>query len=178
MDNQLWKKCVQFHGHSCGGLAIGYKAAEYAKELLNISFSEDEEIVCVSENDACGVDAVQVILGCSVGKGNLIFRNRGKQAFSFFNRKTGESVRLVLKDLPEMERERKMNFILHNTGAHIFEVKKPLFSLPEKARIFSSVACEECGEKAAEHMIRLVNGKKVCLDCYTPYTRGFEVSIC
>ena len=22
-----WEKCVAFHGHSCGGLTIGYKAA-------------------------------------------------------------------------------------------------------------------------------------------------------
>ena len=26
----LWNKCVEFHGHSCGGLTIGYKAALYA----------------------------------------------------------------------------------------------------------------------------------------------------
>ncbi|NLT96333.1 MAG: formylmethanofuran dehydrogenase [Clostridia bacterium] len=175
-ESQLWEKCINFHGHSCGGLAIGFKAAQLAKNLLKISFSEDEDIVCVTENDACGVDAVQVVLGCSVGKGNLIFRNRGKQAFSFFNRKTGEAVRLVLKDLPEIEREKKKEYILQSNGSDIFEIKKPSYPLPEKARIFSSVVCEECGEKAAEPMIRLKDGKKVCLDCYKPYTRGFEVS--
>ena len=26
----LWDKCVDFHGHHCGGLRIGYAAAEYA----------------------------------------------------------------------------------------------------------------------------------------------------
>jgi formylmethanofuran dehydrogenase subunit E len=68
--------------------------------LLRVGFSPDEEIVCVTENDACGVDAIQVILGCSVGKGNLLFRLRGKQAFSFFNRATGVSIRLVMKENP------------------------------------------------------------------------------
>ena len=65
---ELWKKCVAFHGHECGGLTIGYQAALYAAELLGLAFSGDEQVVCVSENDACGVDAIQVILGCSVGK--------------------------------------------------------------------------------------------------------------
>ena len=60
----LWNKCVEFHGHSCGGLTIGYKAALYAIELLDLKLggggnagclSADEEIVCISENDACGV---------------------------------------------------------------------------------------------------------------------------
>ena len=79
MKDKIWKKCVEFHGHECGGLTIGYKAALYAIELLEIKtedglcVSEDEQIVCISENDACGVDAIQVILGCSVGKGNLLF---------------------------------------------------------------------------------------------------------
>ena len=79
MNDKIWKKCVEFHGHECGGLTIGYKAALYAMELLDIKMgkdccvSRDEQLVCISENDACGVDAIQVILGCSVGKGNLLF---------------------------------------------------------------------------------------------------------
>ena len=107
MNDKIWKKCVEFHGHECGGLTIGYKAALYAMELLDIKMgkdccvSRDEQLVCISENDACGVDAIQVILGCSVGKGNLLFHMCGKQAFSFYNRDTGKSVRLVLKPRPE-----------------------------------------------------------------------------
>lgn len=66
-------------------------------ELLELDFSADEDVVCITENDACGVDAIQVLLGCSVGKGNLLFHLRGKQAFSFYNRKTGKAVRLVLR---------------------------------------------------------------------------------
>ena len=53
-----WERCKAFHGHECGGLTIGYKAALYAKELLDIKFSEDEQLVCIAENDACGLDAI------------------------------------------------------------------------------------------------------------------------
>ena len=64
----LWDRAVDFHGHACPGLTIGYRAALYAAELLELDFSEDEDVVCVSENDACGVDAIQAVLGCSIGK--------------------------------------------------------------------------------------------------------------
>ena len=102
MDEKvLWEKCTDFHGHVCGGLTIGYKAALYAVELLGLNRSEDEEVVCISENDACGVDAIQVVLGCSAGKGNLLFHITGKQAFSFYDRTSGRSVRLVLRPKPE-----------------------------------------------------------------------------
>lgn len=174
MNRYLWEKAVDFHGHHCPGLAIGVRAAEEAIKALNIKFSEDEEIVCVTENDACGVDGIQVVLGCSTGKGNLIFRNRGKQAFSFFNRKTGENLRLVLKSLPEMERDEMESYILNEPDGHnIFIFRSPSYECPEKARIFISYNCEECGEKTAEPMIRLKDGKRCCLDCVDIYTRGY-----
>lgn len=168
---EIWEKCVAFHGHECGGLAIGYRAALYAGKLLQLDFSKDEEVVCISENDACGVDAVQVILGCSVGKGNLLFHIRGKQAFSFINRQTGKSVRLLLRDKPQMSREESLRYYRERQDEELFEVKEMTMTIPEPARIFTSVHCEGCGETTAEHMIRLQNGKKLCLDCYQAYDR-------
>lgn len=170
-----WEKCVAFHGHECGGLTIGYKAAIYAEKLLNITFSEDEDVVCISENDACGVDAIQVLLGCSVGKGNLLFHMRGKQAFSFYNRKTGKSVRLVLKEKPEgMSREESFAYYQNTEPKDMFEVKETTIKLPEKARIFDSYKCECCGEMTGANWIRIAGGKKICLDCYKTYDR-FQV---
>jgi formylmethanofuran dehydrogenase subunit E len=170
--HSLFEHCAEFHGHRCPGLAIGVRAAVEAQKLLEIKHSADEEIVCITENDACGVDGIQVILGCSAGKGNLIFRIRGKQAFSFFNRKSGDAVRLVLKKLPQMEsRESKQDYILDAPVEDIFEIKKPGYPLPEEARLFPSIDCEICGENTAEPYIRIENGKKVCLDCFHDYFR-------
>lgn len=53
-NDNLWKKCVEFHGHECPGLTIGYRAALYALELLDLTFSSDEQVVCITENDDCG----------------------------------------------------------------------------------------------------------------------------
>ena len=173
MTNQeYWKKCAEFHGHECGGLTIGFKAALYAIELLNISFSPDEEIVCISENDACGVDAIQVILGCSAGKGNLLFHMTGKQAFSFYDRKSGRSVRLVLRQVgSELSREARFKLMQAAEPRELFDVKETTIVLPEPARIFNSVVCEACGETAAESCIRLQGGRQLCLDCYKAYSR-------
>lgn len=168
----LWKKCAEFHGHICGGLTIGYKAALYAIELLELTFSDDEQVVCISENDACGVDAIQVMLGCSVGKGNLLFHMRGKQAFSFYNRKTGKSVRLVLKALSQpMTREESFKYYQKSEPDEMFDVKEATLQLPERARLFDSYVCDYCGEKTGANWIKLVGDKKVCLDCYKSYDR-------
>lgn len=180
-NKELWKKCAEFHGHVCGGLTIGYKAALYAIELLDLKLggggnagclSSDEEIVCITENDACGCDAIQVILGCSVGKGNLLFHMRGKQAFTFFNRKTGKSVRLVLKPRSEgMTKAQSFDYYQSLEPKDMFDVKEAKLSLPTKAKLFDSYTCECCGESTGANWIRITNGKKVCLDCYETYDR-------
>lgn len=167
-----WEKCVEFHGHECGGLTIGYKAALYAEELLELTFSKDEQVVCISENDACGVDAIQVMLGCSVGKGNLLFHMRGKQAFSFYNRQTGKAVRLVLKKRPEgMTRAESFKYYQNCEPKDMFDVKEVTIELPEKARLFDSYVCDCCGESTGANWIRLAGEKKLCLDCYESYDR-------
>lgn len=169
---KTWEDCAAFHGHVCGGLTIGYKAALYAAELLDLTFSKDEKVVCISENDACGVDAIQVMLGCSVGKGNLLFHMRGKQAFSFYNRATGKSVRLVLKPRPkEMTREESFQYYQSCEPMDMFDVKETTITLPEKARLFDSYVCDCCGESTGANWIRLAGEKKLCMDCYQEYDR-------
>ncbi|NLP13637.1 MAG: formylmethanofuran dehydrogenase [Clostridium sp.] len=174
MDRELWRKAVEFHGHECPGLAIGFKACEAVIEKMGITFSKDEEIVCVTENDACGVDAIQIITGCTLGKGNLIYRGTGKMAFSFFNRTGKQSIRIILKQFKgEMDRKERQEYILNAPVDELFDFGRPAFELPEKARRFKTISCEICGEGAPEHKVRLNEGKKVCLDCFVNYSRGW-----
>ncbi len=169
---KTWQDCVAFHGHECGGLTIGYKASLYAIQLLKLEFSADEQVVCIAENDACGIDAIQVMLGCSIGKGNLLFHMRGKSAYSFYNRKTGESVRLVLKPRPEgITRENSFAYFQSCLPEEMFEVRKATIALPEKAKLFDSFVCDCCGEETGANWIRLAGGKKLCLDCNEAYDR-------
>ena len=69
---------VKFHGHACPGLAIGYRVANLALKELG-GRARDEELVAIVENNSCAVDAIQLICGCTFGKGNLIFKDFGKQ---------------------------------------------------------------------------------------------------
>ncbi|MGI5986053.1 MAG: FmdE family protein [Oscillospiraceae bacterium] len=177
MNQELWKKCVEFHGHECPGLAIGFRACEAAMEIMDMPLlhSENEELVCVTENDACGLDAVQVITGCTMGKGNLIYRPTGKMGFSFFCRDSGKKIRVVMKpDNKDIPWDEYQDYILNAPLDAVFFIKEPHYGVPEHAHIFKNETCEICGEPASEHKIRLQSGKKVCLDCFETYDRGWE----
>ncbi len=174
MNQAYWDKARAFHGHECPGLAIGVKACEAAVEKMGISPAFDEELICITENDACGVDAVQALMSCTMGKGNLIYKGTGKQAFTFILRDTGKAMRFYLKARNAgMERAAYQEFLLNTPVDEVFDCREVEVTLPERARLFSSVACEECGELAPEHKMRLQDGRKVCMDCFREYNRGW-----
>jgi formylmethanofuran dehydrogenase subunit E len=199
---KTYDDAVAFHGHACPGLALGYRAAQYAMDALRAGRSDDEELVCIVENDACGVDAIQVVAGCSVGKGNLILRDFGKHATTFIDRRYNRAIRLVQRPEPVVERidpraaalrpkvmggtatkeeqkefhERQagvINRILAMPVEDLFVIKEIMPDIPEKARIFRSVQCASCGEMVAEHRARVKDGKFVCIPCAGEYGRGW-----
>src|SRR5512135_2994584 len=94
IDDTDLRETIQFHGHLCPGLALGYRVAKAALRELKADRPRDEELVAVVENDSCAVDAIQFITGCTFGKGNFIFRDYGKHVYTFYNRRTAQGVRI------------------------------------------------------------------------------------
>ncbi|VVB64925.1 FmdE, Molybdenum formylmethanofuran dehydrogenase operon [uncultured archaeon] len=103
---------VEFHGHVCPGLAIGYRVAKYVKG--HCDKSEDEELVAIVENNSCSVDAIQRMLSCTFGKGNLIFKDYGKQVFTFYCMGDDKALRIYFKGkmpqrMGELQEKRSKN---------------------------------------------------------------------
>ena len=183
-----FKKAAEFHGHVCPGLAMGYRVARYVK--AHYPRSEDEELVCIAENKSCSVDAVQFLLGCTAGKGNLIVIDNGKQAFTFYSRNQGKALRIYFKgdvfagmdglrqkmaagnltpaEKKEMEgmRSRIMEQILAGRDEDLLDVREAEIPAPDKARIYPSLVCQECGERFMEIMGRTAEGKVLCKECF------------
>ncbi|HTR44768.1 MAG TPA: FmdE family protein [Thermodesulfovibrionales bacterium] len=185
---------VDFHGHSCPGLAFGYRVALAAlRETGMEKMSEDEELVAVVENDSCAVDAIQAVTGCTFGKGNLVFRDYGKQAYTFIKRPSGEAVRISVDFTPPAETEKetemwqrysrgerseevmkavrdrkakKTEAVLEAPEAGLLTIEKVTAELPPAARIFRSLTCTACGEKVAEPRAKIRDGKILCLPCF------------
>lgn len=185
-----FRKCVAFHGHMCPGLAIGYSAVKAAESLMKTTASEDEELVCLVENNSCAVDAVQVLLGCTFGKGNLIFRDWGKQVFTFYERRSGRAVRASLRNSsPNREAQHELRKKIDSGTAteedkkrftklredytkslvsepeSYFEVKETKIDAPPLAQIADTAPCAICGEQTM--VSRMVDraGSMICKDC-------------
>ncbi len=187
------KKCVEFHGHLCPGLVYGYLVAESAMNLLELKRSKDEEVVAISENDSCAVDALQVLLGTSTGKGNLILKDYGKNAYTVFNRKSKTAYRFSRKNMyryddqsqdefirldaaissgtaTEAEKRRhkmlKSQDLLRKPFGDVFSTEKTDCAIPPYAPLARSEACAKCGEMTmSTKMVQDESGKYVCIPC-------------
>jgi formylmethanofuran dehydrogenase subunit E len=183
---------VEFHGHICPGLVLGYRVSFLALKELG-ERAKDEELVAIVENNSCAVDAVQIMTGCTFGKGNLIFRDYGKQVYTFIRRPSGNGLRISVnwESPPETEEEKKMwerymrgdrsedvlkavhdrksrkiDAIMHVRDEELFTITKGIMVLPEEAEIYPSIRCALCGEKVMEPKARVKDGKIVCIPCF------------
>jgi formylmethanofuran dehydrogenase subunit E len=165
-----YSEIVAFHGHSCPGLAIGYRMATAAMSELGIHRSGDEEIVAIVENDACGVDALQYVSGCTFGKGNLVFRDYGKNVYTILSRSSGKGVRIVFhgRGVPEGLRDDRpayAEFLKVCPEEAIIERQAVCYEIPEAARIRTSVNCSRCGESVMESRLQYTDGQSRCIPC-------------
>jgi len=187
------KRCIEFHGHLCPGLVYGYLVAKDAIRRLDLKRSSDEEVVAVCENDSCAVDALQILLGTSAGKGNLIFKDYGKNAYTILNRTTGKAFRFSRtksyaytgdsqKEFERLdaavssgevtERDKWRHKLLKATDLisqpfdNVFTVREVEFVMPPFAPLARSESCAECGEMTmSTKMVVADSGKQVCIPC-------------
>lgn len=183
---------VAFHGHWCPGLAYGLRASEWVlNELCKRSL--DEELVAVVETDMCAVDAIQFLTGCTFGKGNLIHKDYGKNAFTFHRRQDGKAARLVIRarqdeDWQTMRRlhqkyqtealtaeetsqlaalkDQAADAIMEDDIETIFEIQPVKTAIPQRARILNSIICDHCREAVMETRIRQYQTKNLCIPCF------------
>lgn len=187
------KHCIAFHGHLCPGLVYGYLVAKRAMEVLGFRRSTDEEVVVISENDTCAVDALQVLAGTTTGKGNLILKDYGKNVFTVFNRSDKRAFRFSRKSGYRYEGEHQEEFtelekafaggratikqrmrqkwlkamdLLAKPFDAIFEIRQIECPEPPYAPLAPSEACAECGEMTmATKMVQTQDERRLCIPC-------------
>lgn len=198
IDQETVDRVVEFHGHMCPGLAMGIRAAEVGLAEVG-AHAVDEEVVAIVETDMCGVDAVQFLTGCTFGKGNLVHRDHGKNAYTFVRRSDGKAVRVSTRPgggaappdvtalfsrvragtaTPE-ERERfgplfqeTCKRVLAAPIEELYDVREVAVTPPPQARILTSVECAACHEPTMETRIRRLDGQELCPPCFDQAMSG------
>ena len=193
-EHEALVNCVAFHGHLCPGLVYGYRVAQEAMARLGLNRAKDEETVVISENDSCAVDAFQILLGATVGKGNLLLKDYGKNAYTVFDRRTGRALRFIRRKTYVYQSENKAEYavleekmnnktateeelkrqkilkahdLLRLPFAELFDIEEvPAPVMPAFAILAPSLPCDCCGEMTmATRLMKQSDGKQCCIAC-------------
>ncbi len=184
-----------FHGHKCPAMPNGLRAGAAAMNKLGVKRTGDGALHAIVEigSNHCGTcyaDGVQVITGCTFGKGNIEKNPMGKWGLTLIDKKTNRAVRVVPKtSMMNMTKESSFIKDYRSKGVPATqvppEVVEPLIekviSTPddemfnisevftyewrEPQHSYESFICEECGEFTVMPYGRIKHGKKVCMAC-------------
>lgn len=172
-DEQL-AKAAEFHGHLCGGIAIGTKMAMYGMELLGMELNKkNRNLIVFLEIDRCMSDAVQSVTGCSMGRRSLKQMNYGKFAATFYDMETKEALRIsdldANKKVKTAETKEEMIERFRKTPPEkLFGVEKVKIELSEgemPGKPHTTAFCSVCGEKVSDGRHVMRDGRPVCRPC-------------
>jgi formylmethanofuran dehydrogenase subunit E len=154
-----------------------------------------EEILAIVECNNCFADGVQIATGCTFGNNSLIYLDVGKNALTLVKRGTWRGVRVYVdaekirsryftkealdlfeKVVTKRQGSRadleKLREIWSQIGRSMLTIPEEEFKIDavevakiERAPIFESVSCAECGELVMSTRIQCVDGRAVCLSC-------------
>jgi len=74
-------KIVQYHGHLCPELAVGYRVGLMAQKELGLTREKAREFFILAENMSSAIDALQYMTGCTVGNQCFYAYDLGKHVY-------------------------------------------------------------------------------------------------
>jgi len=104
----LWKSLAHmrlegvadFHGDLCPALVLGCKACHMALELLPGLNNTSKDIMVIAENNnSPALDAIQFVLGCTMGNRRLRTIDNNRHIYLFLTNTGGYGVKLSLKGI-------------------------------------------------------------------------------
>jgi len=183
------------HGHKCPAMPMGLRVGAAALNKLGVERAKDGQLMALVELGeehcaTCFADGVQMITGCTFGKGNIRKLNYGKWGVTLIDKKSGRAVRVTPK-AETMLANKQTAFFKDYREKGIpasqvpVEVVEPLLQrvmgAPEDRLLnigevfeykwidpphsFESFVCDLCGEMTVEPYGRMLGEKKVCIPC-------------
>lgn len=199
LTNVSLKRVVDFHGHVCPELALGSKFCEFVQNLLAENILEGSGFSVLAENTTSALDAIQVLLGVTIGNQRLMVMDYGKHNYTLYSRHQdrGWTLRLIALSFADEETFHKLEEKIMTDKA-LFEdvvwfqqlidarVRRILDTSPEELFAIETtrgksqqqestslyLTCAICGEQVlANHCIESRN-KMFCLPCFQKETPG------
>ncbi len=192
---EFLKAGQHLHGHKCPAMPMGLRAGAAAMNALAVPRAKDKDLLAIVElgDDHCAhcfADGVQMITGCTFGKGNIRKVAYGKFGLTLVERATGRAVRVVPRGAAQAKMKESRFFKeFREKGVPASrvpdEIVEPMIeqvmSAPQdqllsmgtefrveaekKTESFATRLCDSCGEMVVDRYLRVLGEKRVCIPC-------------
>lgn len=194
--NLFFEPALRLHGHKCPAMPLGLRAGAAAMNTLGVERSRESQLLAILELgdnhfSHCLADGVQMITGCTYGKGNITKLGYGKFGLILVDRTTGRAVRVVphagaqdaTKTTGIFSEYRQEN----GPSSQVFDEEvDPLIDevlrapqetllvvgeeyrldVPVSAESLEHFVCECCGENVVERYGRVIGNQQLCIPCH------------
>lgn len=192
---EFLETALALHGHKCPAMPLGLRAGAAAMNKLGVDRSGDKTLLALVELGDhhcahCYGDGVQMITGCTFGKGNIKELGYGKFGLTLVDKTAGRAVRVIPKaeaqlqtlqtpfmqeyrmkgvppsQVPDEVVEPLIEKVLSAPEEELFTVSELFeYEVAPKSESFDVFVCDRCGELVIESYGRVVGGQKVCIPC-------------
>lgn len=186
---------LKLHGHKCPAMPMGLRVGAAAMNALGVDRAPDGQLMALVEIGdnhcaTCFADGVQMITGCTFGKGNIRKLHYGKWGVTVIDKKNRKAVRVVPHGQAMLANKQTTFFTEYREkgvpasqvpAEHVDPLVERVLNMPEEQLLkvgkivdyswsdpphsFDGFLCEECGEMTVEQYGRVKGDKKVCIPC-------------
>lgn len=191
---------LALHGHKCPAMPMGLRVGAAAMNALGVQRSPDGQLLALVELGeehcaTCFADGVQMVTGCTFGKGNIKKLNYGKWGVTLVEAASGRAVRatptagamLANKQSEFFKGYREKGVPASKIPASVVEpLVEKVLAAPQDQLIsvgdvfhqevkrhpdsFDGLVCDACGEMVVEGYARVLGERRVCIPCHDKAT--------
>ena len=97
VEKTPWEQVIDFHGHTCPEIALGYRVAQIAMRELGIRPAPTSVLSVVAYTHSCALDAFQILNQVTYGRGNLTVNETKSHIYHFQYSGTSEGVQISIE---------------------------------------------------------------------------------
>lgn len=195
--NMTLKRVADFHGHICPELALGGKFCEFVQSLLEEGAVSLSGLSIISENTTAALDAIQVLLGVTIGNQRLLVMDYGKHNYTLLSRLQDRGWRLKLKPqyydseasyhnleekifnkqalfedmvLFQQLMDARVQQILELTAKELFSVEEVKAETRPQESVSVYLTCSICGEQVLATRSIESRNEIFCIPCFQRMT--------
>ena len=97
VEKTAWEQVIDFHGHTCPEISLGYRVAQIAMRELGIRPTPNSELRVIADTHSCALDAFQVLNHVTYGRGNLIVNEKKSHVYHFQYSESVEELQISIE---------------------------------------------------------------------------------